>query len=165
MGCQHNALRDEWSRSLAAAHVPHHEEVTSGDRKRPADILLLGWDRGRDVCVDFTVTNPLTADNYPLQPGIGKAHMAAAERANVVKEGPLCVTVCWGFHPAAFSPWGGMGPQARWLLEETTKRITADLPMAAHSARVAEVRQNLSLTLAREVARQLALRCRVIDGQ
>ena len=90
----HNALRDEWSRTLAAAHVPHQKEVTSGDRKRPADILLLGWDRGRDVCVDFTVTNSLTADNYPLQPGIGKAHMAAAERARVVKEGPLCVTVC-----------------------------------------------------------------------
>ena len=58
-----------------------------------------------------------------------------------------------------------MGPQARWLLEGTVKRITADLPMVAHSARVAEVRQNLSLTLAREVARQLALRCWVANGQ
>ena len=91
--------------------------------------------------------------------------MAAAEKTKTRVEGPLCAAVQWGFHPVALSPWGGMGPQARWLLEETTKRITVDLPMSAHSVRVNEVKQGLSMTLAREVARQLALRCRLTDVQ
>ena len=109
--------------------------------------------------------NPLTADNYPLQPGVGKSYLSQAERAKVSKEGPLCAAVSWGFHPVAVSPWGGLGPQARWLLDETTKQITTDLPMAAHTVRVGEVRQNLSLTLAREVARQLSVRWRIMDAR
>jgi hypothetical protein len=158
-------LRDEWSRTLSAASIPHTKEAVATGLKRPADILLVGWDRGRDVCVDFTVSNPISADNFPLRPGMGKQHLSHAEREKLRKEGPLCAQAAWGFHPAALSPWGGMGPAAKWLLEETLKRITADLPLAAHSARVQEVRQNLSLTLAREVARQLSLRCRVTDTQ
>jgi hypothetical protein len=58
---------------------------------------------------------------------------------------------------------GGQGPKCKWLIEEITKRVTADLPMAAHASRATELRQNMSLTLAREVARQLSLRCRVVD--
>ena len=113
-----------------------------------------------------TVTNPISAENYPLQPGVVSSQLAAAEKAKTRVEGPLCVAVQWGFHPVALSPWGGgMGPQARWLLEETTKRITVDLPMSAHSVRVNEVKQGLSMTLAREIARQLALCCRLTDGQ
>jgi hypothetical protein len=93
---RHNAVRDEWSRILAAAAVPHQTEVTCGDRKRPADILLIGWDRGRDICVDFTVTNPMSAENYPLQPGVGRSHLSAAEKAKTRIEGPLCAAVQWG---------------------------------------------------------------------
>ena len=130
---RHNSLRDELARILAAASVQHAKEVTSGDRKRPADILLVGWDRGRDICVDLTVTNPLCASNHPLQPGVGRAHLGTAEREKIRLEGPLCAKVGWGFHPAAFSPWGGQGPKCKWLIEEITKRVTADLPMAAHA--------------------------------
>ena len=161
---RHNAVRYEWSQVLGAAVVSHAKEVVARGRKRPADILLLGWDRGRDVCIDFTVTNPLSAENFPLQPGVGKTHLGVAEREKMRLEGPLCAEVNWGFHPVALSPWGGMGPSAKWFLQETCKRVTTDLPLAAHSARVGEVRQGLSITLAREVARQLLLRCRVITA-
>ena len=85
---RHNSLRDELSRILTASSVQHAKEVTSGDRKRPADILLVGWDRGRDICVDLTVTNPLCGTNHPLQPGVGKSHLSLAEREKVRIEGP-----------------------------------------------------------------------------
>ena len=94
---------------------------------------------------------------------MGKQHLSLAEWEKIRKEGPLCAQAVWGFHPAALSPWGGMGSAAKWLLDETLKRITADLPLAAHSARVQEIKQKISITLAREVARQLSLRCRVSD--
>jgi hypothetical protein len=160
---RHNALRDEWSKMLVTACVPHAKEVCAVAQKRPADILLLAWDKGQDMCVDFTICNPLTADAFPLNLDAAKRHLAHAEKEKIRKEGPLCAAARWGFHPAAFSPWGGMGPSARWLLAETTKKIASDLPHAAHAVRVAEIRQNLSLTIAREVARQLSLRCQVIQ--
>ena len=140
------------------------KEVQAGNSaKRPADILLLAWDRGQDLCVDFTVVNPLAGDQYPLNIETAKRHLSFTEKAKRIKEGPLCATMYWGFQAMAFSPWGGMGPSANWMLIEVLKRVTADLPYAAHAARLSEVRQNLSITLAREVARQLALRCQVLD--
>ena len=152
---RHNAVRDEWSRTLSAASIPHAKEVVATGLKRPADILLIGWHRGRDVCVDFTICNPIAADNFPLKPGMGKQHLSLAEREKIRKEGPLCAQAAWGFHPAALSPWSCMGPAAKWLLHDTLKKITPDLTLAAHSARIQEIKQNISITLAREVARQL----------
>ena len=160
---RHNALRDEWARLLTTASVPHCKDVAASGGKRPADILLISWDRGRDVAIDFTVTNPLGAEAYPLNLDHARRHLVQAEKDKQNQEGPLCASVGCGFHPAEYSPWGGMGPSARWLLQEVTKRITVDLPHASHSLRAAELRQTLSLALAREVARELALRCRVID--
>ena len=70
----------------------------------------------------------------------------------------------WGHHPAAYSPWGGEGPAARALLFEVTKRATADLQGWPRTQRMLEIRQGLSLALARGVAAQLALRCPVAEA-
>ena len=64
----------------------------------------------------------------------------------------------WGHHPAAYTPWGGQGPAALALLHEATMRATADLEGWPKAQRIMELRQGLSITLAREVAGQLALR-------
>ena len=55
---RHNALRDAWSYLLSSAAISHKREAVAGTDHRPADILLLGWDRGRDIAVDFTVSAP-----------------------------------------------------------------------------------------------------------
>ena len=54
---------------------------------------------------------------------------------------------------------------AKLLLTEVSKRVLNDLPYVVQATRVVEIRQNLSLTLAREVARQLSLRCLVLQDQ
>jgi hypothetical protein len=108
--------------------------------------------------VDFTVTNALSADNYPLVPDTAARHLKRAEEQKKLKEGPACNATGWGMHPAAYSHWGAMGPMAKTLLVEVSKRVANDLPHAAQPNRVGEIRQNLSITLAREVARQLSLR-------
>jgi len=162
---RHNSVRDEWARILLAAHVPYRTEVVASALKRPADILLIGWDHGRDVAIDFTVTNPLSADCYPLTYEGAKRHLSHAERDEVTKEGPLCASAGWAFAPCALSPWGAMGPSARDLLAAVTKRAVSDLPLDSQSARAVELRQGLSLSLARDIARQLSLRCSVIDAE
>jgi hypothetical protein len=148
---------------MLTANVPHRKEVVAHSMKRPADILLIRWDHGRDIAVDFTVTNPLAADCYPLSLEGAKRHLANAERDKLVKEGPMCAAVRWGFSPVALSPWGMLGPSGKELLRDVTKRIVGDLPLEAHAGRAQELRQCLSLALMREVARQLSLRCSVLD--
>jgi len=69
----------------------------------------------------------------------------------------------WGFHPASLSPWGGMGPAAKALLFDVFRKASEDLNGWAKQQRIHEAYQGLSLTLARGVARQLGVRCRVLD--
>ena len=67
----------------------------------------------------------------------------------------------WGHHPAAYSPWGG---PAKSLLFEVLKRATAGQEGWPKIQRILEMRQGLSISLEREVAKQLSLRCRVHDS-
>ena len=131
---------------------------------RPADILLIGWDKGTNGRVDFTTTSPLRLDPYPLSLEKAKRHLNEAEKAKRAKQLSSCHAMGWGHHPAAYSPWGGQGTAARSLLYEVLKRATADQQGWSKPQRILEMRQNISMTLAREVAKQLSLRCRVQES-
>ena len=161
---RHNALRDALFDVLVRNSIPAAKEVTSGNRRRPADILLVAWERGRDVAVDLTVTHPLGLSAHPIVVQNVAQHCRRAETAKVTAEGDLCRQAGWGFNPAAFTPWGGCGPSARTLLYEVGRRATAALSGWPKLRRLREIREGLSLTMAREVARQLSLRNRVQDA-
>ena len=161
---RHNALRDAFFDVLVASAIPSAKEVACGGQQRPADILLLTWERGRDVAVDFTVTHPLGLSQHPLIVKNVARHCQRAEAAKTAAEGDLCQRAGWGFAPAAFTPWGGSGPTARALLHEVGRRATAHLAGWPKQRRLREIHEGLSLTLAREVVRQLSLRNRVQDA-
>ena len=158
-----NALPDVWAQVPASANIRHAKEVSTAGGDQPADILVIGWDKGTDVCVDFTVTSPLTPDAFPLSLEKAKRHNEA-EKAKKAKQLSSCHAMGWGHHPAAYSPWGGQGTAARSLLYEVLKRATADQQGWSKTQRILEMRQNISMTLAREVAKQLSLRCRVQES-
>ena len=71
------------------------------------------------MAVDFTVTSPMATDCLPLTLEMAKRHLAAAEEAKFTQERRemACTAMRWGLTPAAFSPWGGMGPLAKSLLQ------------------------------------------------
>ena len=117
------------------------------------------------MAVDFTFTSPMSSDCMPLNLETAKRHLAAAEDAKFAQERRVgaCAAMRWALTPAAFSPWGGMGPHARDLLGLTTKRMTADTTGFSTEARTREIRETISFAIAREVAQQLALRCRITD--
>ena len=160
---RHNAVRDEICNVLCAAGISHRKEVLAGGRDRPADVLLLSWDKGRDVCIDLTVVNPFTAESYPLSLEGARRHLNAAERDKLAKHMASCQSMGWGAHPVAFSPWGGAGSAAKSLVHELLKKAMSELDSSAKGQRTSQLRQNISLALAREVARQLSLRNRVIE--
>jgi hypothetical protein len=160
---RHNALRDALFDTLIGSNICAAKEVSCNGRHRPADILLIAWERGRDVAVDLTVTHPLGLSQHPLNVRNAARHCQRAEAAKTQAEGDLCLRAGWGFLPMAFSPWGGAGPHARALLHEFGKRATAHLAGWPKLRRLREINENLSLTLAREVVRQVSLRNRVQD--
>ena len=97
-----------------------------------------------------------------MQPGTATVPRPTKPRQKA--EGDLCQRAGWGFAPAAFTPWGGSGPTARALLHEVGHRVTAHLAGWPKQRRLREIHEGLSLTLAREVVRQLSLRNRVQDA-
>jgi hypothetical protein len=160
---RHNVLRDTLAGLLRSAAIPHRLEVVATGRYRPADVLLLGWNAGEDVAVDLVVSHPLGASCYPLVPGAGPRHLKAKEVSKIRKHQASCRAVRWGCHPVAFSPWGGVGPLALSLLHELGRRSAPDGSTWLRKERMAELRQIISLSLMREVARQLSARCLVSD--
>ena len=114
--------------------------------------------------MDLTISHPLGLGEHPIVVQRAASHCQGKEREKSADEAELCRRVGWGFTPAAFSPWGGCGPSARALLHEVGRRATADLEGWPKLRRLRELHENLSLTLAREVARQLSLRNRVQDA-
>ncbi len=78
-------------------------------------------------------------------------------------DGPTCEAKGWGFSPFAISTWGGLGSSAKAVLFEVTKRMTADLQGWPKTQALEEIRQGLSVTLMRQIARQLSAKGRVDD--
>ena len=91
--------------------VAFAKEVHAGGLERPADILLLGWDKGRDVCVDLTVRSPTTLDAFPLSVERTKRLLREAEKDKLAAAQAACAVMGWGCHPVAYSTWGGAGPE------------------------------------------------------
>ena len=82
----------------------------------------------------------------------------------MTKERESCEAVGWGLHLAPYNPWGGQGPAATALLKEVLMRATADLEGWPKIHRMMEIRQGISMTLARSVAAQLSLQCVVYEA-
>ena len=126
-------------------------------------MLLLAWNSGRHLAVDFVVEHPLAPGRWPLQVGRVQRAIPDAEAAKARAAADRCARHSWDFTGAGFSVWGATGPAAAKMLYELTRRATHALLGAHKTARAEEIRQNFSLTLARAVARQLRLAVRVMD--
>jgi hypothetical protein len=160
---RHNAFRDAFFAVCARYRVAVEKEVECLANKRPADILLLQWSRGQHVAVDFVCTHPAGVAQHPLVAENAAKHCNRAEARKVQADGPVCEAKGWGFSPFAINTWGGMGSSAKAVLFEVTKRMMADLQGWPRTKALEDIRQSLSVTLMREIARQLSAKGRVED--
>jgi hypothetical protein len=113
--------------------------------------------------VDFTVCHPLAPSKWPLQLPVVADALKKAEKKKVLVAQERCTHAGWSYVAAAFSPWGMPGPSAAGLLQEITRRATASLEGWERSKHSVEINQGFSITVARQLARQLSLRYRVIE--
>jgi hypothetical protein len=161
---RHNAFRDAFFAVCVRNGVAVEKEAECVDKQRPADVLLLQWSRGQHVAIDFVCTHPAGVAHHPLVVENTMKHCNRAEAQKVRADGLACEAKGWGFSPFAITTWGGLGSSAKAVLFEVTKRITADLQGWPRSQALEEIRQGLSVTLMRQIARQLSAKGRVEDS-
>ena len=149
---------------MCAGHGVVVEEAECLAGKRPADILLLNWSWGQHVAIDFVCTHPAGLAEHPLAQENAQRHCNRAEAKKVQTDGPPCEAKGWGFSPFALSTWGGLGTSAKAVLFEVTQRATANLRGWPKTLALLEIREGLSVTLMRQVARQLSAKDRVEEA-
>ena len=74
----------------------------------------------------------------------------------------LCQPTTTVFHPAAFHPWGGLGPLCSTLLDKVVRRLASPLQGREQSQKIDSIWQRLGQSLMKRMANQLAqaLQCR-----
>ena len=120
---------------------------------RPADILLLGWDGGRDVAVDVTIGHHLQLAGQPWQVDWAKCFPWRGEGLKVDKYEAVCHLEGWGFLPMAFSTWATPGPGAFGLLSRILRRAAAGADTDDRSLRLSELRDTVTQSVMRQVVR------------
>ena len=165
-GCaaRHNAFRNAFFAVCVQHGIAVEKEPECLAGRRPADVLLLLWTRGQHVAVDFVCTHPAGPAQYPLEGARGAKHCNRAEASKLRENSAPYQEKGWGFSPFAVSTCGGLGTSAKAVLFEVSKRATADLRGWPKTHALQAIRETLSVTLMREVARQLTVKGRVQDA-
>eukprot|EP00731_Ephydatia_muelleri_P006859 Em0003g1107a len=145
------------------AHLGVRVESGSGitpdlSRTRPADVLVLNWERGKHAALDITVTSPLIPS---ILTAASLSEGAAAEEAEVRKRranDPKCSELGWVCIPLAVETYGMWGREA----QSTFSRLASHpaIITSSHKSKVlTELYSRLNFTLVRAVARALMARC------
>ena len=150
-------MQQVWHRGPCGAGVFCHGGT------RDADLLLVGWCKGRSTAVDFTVVHPLGPSHWPLRLEEAARELKAAEAKKVGAAKERCQHAGWMYIAAAFSPWGIPGPSGKVLMQEIGRRAVASLAGWEKIRRQMQINEGFSVTLQQQVARQLSLRYRVLQ--
>jgi hypothetical protein len=161
---RHNALRDCLLEECSRGGIPARAEQGCTGDTRDADLLLVGWARGRNLAVDITVRHPLAPSQWPLHlPKVRKC-LREGEADKLAKAHDRCKRFGWDYAAAAFSPWGMAGPAAKGLLDNLARRVACAAAGREKQERMARLFDSVSLTVAIQVARQLRLAGRVSEA-
>ena len=94
------------------------------DHTRPADILIAGWERGKPVALDITITSPLC----PAILGeschqAGVATLAAEACTTLHSNGPKCQELGWSCIPLAVETYGNWGKEAHVTISRLASHL------------------------------------------
>ena len=111
--------------------------------------------------MDVTVVHPLQVAQLPWTPDKAASFLKHTEARKTAKYASVCSAEGWGFCPAAFDTWGGVGPKAKDVLAKLLLRAVGGVSPELQPLRKMEHRQHLSLSLMRQVWRMLSAKSRV----
>ena len=162
MVVRHHCRRDEVFDLCRHAHLSVSVERGHGLTRdlahtRPADILIAGWDRGKPVALDLTITSPLCSAILSESCHQAGAAALAAEARKLHSNGPKCQELGWSCIPLAVETYGNWGKEAH----DTFSRLASYLAIhqsSPKSAVVAEIYGRLNIALVRSIARAILAR-------
>lgn len=152
---RHGAVQDAVLRLTARAGLTARREQGAPDGSRPGDIFVHRLNSDGPAAVDITIRHSLRPSGPVSSPDHLPGWMAAQEAQKHRKYDPVSRRLGWQFIPFVVDCWGGLGAEARNFVGEVLKFL---LPQCLPSDRRSEegtVWQSLSLTLLREVGKQL----------
>ena len=78
---RHNQLRNVFANACHLVHFPVRIEIVTRNHNHshPADVLVEGWERGKTVAFDITVTSPLCTAFLDEASQVAEAAAPAAE--------------------------------------------------------------------------------------
>jgi hypothetical protein len=131
------------------------KEVMSQGLNRPADVLIMRWQKGKHLAVNLAVVHPLQLASFPLT-SAADGTVARTEKAKTQHDQESCSSVGWGYCPLVLSTWGSLGFQGVDLTSQIIKDVVQ--PMGAwEGAKLAlGMKTNLSMALLKGVVSQLA---------
>eukprot|EP00731_Ephydatia_muelleri_P013057 Em0007g367a len=162
MVVRHHCRRDEVFNLCRHAHLSvsverGHNLTRDLAHTRPADILIAGWDRGKPVALDLTITSPLCSAILSESCHQAGAAALAAEARKLHSNGPKCQELGWSCIPLAVETYGNWGKEAH----DTFSRLASYLAIhqsSPKSAVVAEIYGRLNIALVRSIARAILAR-------
>ena len=132
-------------------------------RTRPADVLVLNWERGKHAALDITVTSPLIPS---ILTAASLSEGAAAQEAEARKHranDPKCSELGWVRIPLTVETYGNWGREA----QSTFSHLASHLAITTSSYKgkvLTKLYSRLNFTLVRAVARALLARCALSPG-
>ena len=157
----HNHLRNVYVEFYHRAHLPgvrveSDSTITSDlSHTRPADVLVLNWERGKHAALDITVTSPLTPSILTAASwSEGVAVEARKHRAN----NPKCSELGWVCIPLAMETYGNWGRKVQYTFSCLASHL-AIIPSSLKGKVLTELYSRLNFTLVRAMARALLARC------
>ncbi|KAL5714644.1 hypothetical protein ACHQM5_016576 [Ranunculus cassubicifolius] len=145
-----NTLADVFTKAGVSVQVEAKLGMVAGDdtELRPADILIFGWDQGKDSCIDITGISPFAG-------GSSEHSVAAAARRKKQKYSKKCEDEGYSFHPFSFSTLGQLDSEASELVHRVQQIMRAH---AMGSKDAAYIFPRIGYAIQRGVGAQLLAR-------
>ena len=99
-------------------HLLDHSPDTLG--RRPADVLIKGWEGDTDMCLDVSVVNPATDSAIRRWPESATKDM---EDKKIRESAALCRQNGLLFLPVVMETYGGLGPKAMVAVRRLGKAL------------------------------------------
>ena len=153
---RHGAVQDFVLRTAQKAGFVARKEQGLEDGSRPGDVLITRLDSDGHAAVDITVRHTLTPSHPLTRATEVQNWQVRQEQEKHNKYDVACRRHGWRMLPLVVDCYGGVGQEGRTLLSQLIKATAGQLPRASGREMEANIWQQLGLTLAKEVGRQLS---------
>ena len=152
---RHGAVQDFLLRFVMRAGFSARREQMASDRTRPGDIFIHRWNADGPAAIDVSVRHTLRPSGPVKSPGAVGAWFLTQEAQKHSKYDAQASRCGWQFTAFIMDCYGALGLEARNFMSGCLKLLLGQTAVGSRRKVEDDVWGGLSLTLARELGRQL----------